>query len=642
MKKLQTIGLNQIRIDDPFWNRYTRSVTEKIIPYQWRVLNDQEPEAEPSHCIRNFRRAAGEEPGGFYGFVFQDTDLAKWLEAVAYSLSSTPDPALEARADEVIDLVGRAQQPDGYLDTYFILEAPESKWRNLQQGHELYTAGHMMEAAAAYYQVTGKDKLLHIMCRCADLICDTFHQPEFAQSIPGHEEVEIGLFKLYQVTGERRYLDMARDFVNRRGQQPDIFVRERSHPKWVSIFADMDPTNTRYHQCHKPVRQQDTAEGHAVRAVYLYCAMADIAGEDGDRELLAACERLYDNITQKRMYLTGGIGSSGYMERFTTDYDLPAASGYAESCASIGLALFCRRMAQITREGRYVDTMEQALMNTVLAGISLDGDRFFYVNPLEVWPDNCMESTSMSHVKPVRQRWFGCACCPPNIARTLASLGEYVCFTDEDSLWLNLFVSGQLHAQLGGVPVEVTVESKFPNQGRVEIHLRPQRPVEGRLALRLPGYVQDYTLTENGAPVSARLEQGYLCLDRRWEDTTLVFDMAIPPRFVYANPRLRGYAGKVAVMKGPLVYCLEQADNGENLAAVWLDAGAGLTETFEPQLLGGVTVLRARGKRLAEEGGAPLYRDAPATMEDTALTLVPYHCWNNRGPGEMTVWVNRL
>ncbi|MCD8333932.1 MAG: glycoside hydrolase family 127 protein [Clostridiales bacterium] len=642
MKKLQTIGLNQIRIDGPFWNRYTRSVTEKIIPYQWRVLNDQEPEAEPSHCIRNFRRAAGEEPGGFYGFVFQDTDLAKWLEAVAYSLSSTPDPALEARADEVIDLVGRAQQPDGYLDTYFILEAPESKWRNLQQGHELYTAGHMMEAAAAYYQVTGKDKLLHIMCRCADLICDTFHQPEFAQSIPGHEEVEIGLFKLYQVTGERRYLDMARDFVNRRGQQPDVFVRERNHPKWVSIFADMDPTNTRYHQCHKPVRQQTTAEGHAVRAVYLYCAMADIAGEDGDRELLAACERLYDNITQKRMYLTGGIGSSGYMERFTADYDLPAASGYAESCASIGLALFCRRMAQITREGRYVDTMEQALMNTVLAGISLDGDRFFYVNPLEVWPDNCLEGTSMSHVKPVRQRWFGCACCPPNIARTLASLGEYVCFTDEDSLWLNLYVSGRLHVQLGGVPVEVTVETKFPNQGRVEIHLRPQCPVEGRLALRLPGYVQDYTLTENGAPVSARLERGYLCLDRRWEDTTLVLDMAIPPRFVYSNPRLRSYAGKVAVMKGPLVYCLEQADNGENLAAVWLDTGAGLTETFEPKLLGGVTVLRARGKRLTEEGDAPLYRDAPATMEDTALTLVPYHCWNNRGPGEMTVWVNRL
>ncbi|MCD8188901.1 MAG: glycoside hydrolase family 127 protein [Clostridiales bacterium] len=642
MKKLQTIGLNQIHIDDPFWNRYTRSVTEKIIPYQWRVLNDQEPEAEPSHCIRNFRRAAGEEEGGFYGFVFQDTDLAKWLEAVACSLSSTSDPALEAQADQVIDLVGRAQQPDGYLDTYFILEAPESKWRNLQQGHELYTAGHMMEAAAAYYQVTGKDKLLRIMCRCADLICDTFRQPEFAQSIPGHEEVEIGLFKLYQVTGERRYLDMARDFVDRRGQQPDIFVREREHPRWISIFADMDPTNTRYHQCHKPVRQQDTAEGHAVRAVYLYCAMADIAGEDGDRELLAACERLYENITQKRMYLTGGIGSSGYMERFTTDYDLPTASGYAESCASIGLALFCRRMAQITREGRYVDTMEQALMNTVLAGISLDGARFFYVNPLEVWPDNCLESTSMSHVKPVRQRWFGCACCPPNIARTLASLGEYVCFTDENSLWLNLFVSGQIHAQLGGVPVEVTVETRFPNQGTVKLHLRPQRPAEGMLALRLPGYVQDYTLTENGAPVSARLEQGYLCLERLWEETTLVYEMDIPPRFVYANPRLRGYAGKVAVVKGPLVYCLEQADNGENLAGVYLDTGAGLTETFQPELLGGVTVLHARGKRLTDDGEGALYRRTPARMAEAELTLVPYHCWNNRAPGEMTVWVNRI
>lgn len=330
MKKLHTIGLNAICIDDPFWNKYTRSVTEKIIPYQWRVLNDREPEAEPSHCIRNFRRAAGEEAGGFYGFVFQDTDLAKWLEAVAYSLSYAPDPALEAQADEVIELVGRAQQPDGYLDTYFILEAPESKWRNLQQGHELYTAGHMMEAAAAYYQVTGKDRLLNIMRRFADLICDTFHQPEFEQAIPGHEEVEIGLIKLYEVTGEQRYLDMARDFVNRRGQRPDFFVQEKKHPKWISIFSEMDPSDSFYHQCHLPVRKQSTAEGHAVRAVYLYCAMADIACADGDEELLAACERLYQNIVQKRMYLTGGIGSSGYLERFTTDYDLPTASGYSE------------------------------------------------------------------------------------------------------------------------------------------------------------------------------------------------------------------------------------------------------------------------------------------------------------------------
>ncbi|MBQ9165389.1 MAG: glycoside hydrolase family 127 protein, partial [Oscillospiraceae bacterium] len=599
-ERLVSVALNQIHIDDPFWNKYTRLVTREIIPYQWKVLNDQQPDAEPSHCMENYRIAAGEAEGEFHGFVFQDTDLAKWLEAVAYSLSYEPNPELEALADEAIALVGRAQEADGYLNTHFTISAPESKFRNLCFGHELYTAGHMMEAAVAYYQVTGKRALLDIMCRNADLICKVFHTEEFAAAYPGHEEVEIGLIRLYYATGKRDYLEMAKDFVERRGVDPDYFFREMRHPKFIRLFneLELDPP---YGQYHLPVRKQKTAEGHAVRAVYLYSAMADLAWEYQDESMLEACKVLYDNMTNKRMYITGGIGSSGAYERFTTDYDLPNGSNYSESCASIGLAFFCRRMLQITREGKYGDTMERALMNTVLSGIAMTGKAFFYVNPLEVWPDNCMDHTSMAHVKPVRQKWFGCACCPPNIARTLASLGEYAIQTAEKELWVELFLSGKAEITLDGVAAAVTMETKFPFSGDVTLRIQTERPVSGRLAFRLPGYAKAPAITVNGEAASVKEEKGHLILEGTWDDQTIRYTFEIPPRFVYANPKVRADAGKVAVMKGPLVYCLEQEDNGENLAGLLVDTAAGLTEEYRAELLGGTVVIHAKGKGLAKE-----------------------------------------
>ena len=638
--RLQPIDLKDISIRDEFWDRYTRLVPEKMLPYQWRALNDQVSDAEPSHCIENLRIAAGEAQGHFHGFVFQDTDVAKWLEAAAYTLAWRPDPELEALADQAIELIGRAQEPDGYLDTYFTIEAPDSRFRNLRYGHELYTAGHMIEAAVAYYQVTGKRAFLDIMCRTADLICQVFRSEEFRSAYPGHEEIELALIRLYAVTGRRDYLDMAKQFVDRRGVDPDYFQHEPEHPAWIPFFGQTrdEPVDKLYHQCHMPVRRQTAAEGHAVRAVYLYSAMADLAWEYRDETLTAACERLYENIVRRRMYITGGIGSSGYFERFTTDFDLPNDSAYAESCASIGLAMFCRRMLQNSRDSRYADTMERALMNTVTAGVSLSGDAFFYVNPLAVWPASCMENTSMSHVKPVRQKWFGCACCPPNIARTFASLGQYAVMTCPEGIWLNLFFSGTFSAHIGGTKVAVSCQTDFPFAGEITLKVHAASPVSGTLALRLPDYATEPVLLRNSQSVCPRLEKGYLCLDGVWDRDEIVYRFAMPARFVWSDPRLRADVGRAAVMKGPLVYCLEQIDNGADLAALSVDTAAGLTEGYDPSLLGGTAVIRAKGRRTVPGTDGPLYRGAPPAEEPAELTYVPYCFWGNREPGEMQVW----
>ncbi len=361
----------------------------------------------------------------------------------------------------------------------------------------------------AHFQATGKRTLLEIVCRIADHICQVFRSGEFSDAYPGHEEIELALIRLYEATENRSYLDMAKAFVDRRGVEPDYFQRESNHPKWISIFGEQRnaPADLRYHQCHLPVRLQKDAEGHAVRAVYLYCAMADLAREYGDEELQQACEALFQSIAQRRMYLTGAIGSSGILERFTCDYDLPRDRGYGESCASIGLTLFCRCMLRNTCDGKYADVMERALMNTVTAGTALSGEAFFYVNPLKVWPENCLPGTSMEHVKPVRQRWFGCACCPPNIARTLASLGEYAVMSRGDTVWVNLFPSAAFTVSISGVPVQIQCQTQFPFSGEITFSVRAERPVQGSIALRLPDYVSSYSLTVDGAPASIQADR---------------------------------------------------------------------------------------------------------------------------------------
>ena len=641
-KANSSIPLSNIRIDDNFWNKYVKLVKEVIIPYQWDILNDRVDGVETSHCIENFRIAAGEKQGEYHGAVFQDTDVAKWLEAVGFALSAERDEKLEALADETIELIGRAQQPDGYLNTYYTIKEPGMRWTNLTEGHELYTAGHMIEAAVAYYEATGKRKMLDIVCRLADLICRTFG-PEEGQihGYPGHQEIELALVKLYRTTGERRYLETAKYFIDVRGGGENYFLKEERSATFKRIFPEFAGYDTKYSQSHLPVREQKTAEGHAVRAVYMYTAMADLACECGDESLLEACRTLWDDMVYKRMYITGSIGSSGLLERFTTDYDLPNDCNYSETCASIGLAMFGKRMADITKDASYMDVVERALYNTVLSGIAMDGKSFFYVNPLEVWPDNCIPRTSREHVKPVRQTWFGVACCPPNITRTLASLGQYVYFQEEDQIYINLFISNTAETTINGVPFRLKLTGDFPWENKIRFEIKGEQKAFVSFAFRIPAYAKNFRISRGGEQAEIEVVNSYAVLKGTFKDDVIDICFDAPASFVHANPKVRADSGKVALVKGPLVYCIEEADNGDNLAAVFVNTDQELKIYRDEELFGGSQVLCLLGRKIAQEGWGDktLYSDRAPVFVETEITAVPYCYWGNRKAGEMVVWI---
>lgn len=632
---------DQVQVTSPLFGSYVRLVGEKLIPYQWEALNDRIPGTEPSHCIDNFRVAAGQMQGGHRGAIFQDTDLYKWLEAVAFCIQNGTGCQYVPIADEVIELIGAAQCEDGYLNTYITIEHPENRWKNLAEGHELYGCGHLIEAAVAYYKATGKHRLLDIARKFADLVVQVFGPGENqCHGYPGHQEIELALVKLYRVTGQKAYLDLADYFIRQRGTRPNYLIEEMKGRNGHNIFPEFWEYDEKYAQTHQEPLQQTTAEGHAVRAVYMYSAMADLALEEDDGEMRRACERLYNNIVGKRMYITGGIGSSGKLERFTADYDLPNDRMYCESCASVGLMMFSQRMAALTGEAGYYDTVERALCNTVLAGISKDGDRYFYVNPLEVWPDNCLPSTSMSHVKPVRQPWFTCACCPPNIARTLASLAQYLYAADEDSLYVNQLISSTARAEIGGATVHADLQADYMDRGQIRLAVQSPRPVTVRM--RLPDYLQVNAITVDGQPAAPTVEQGYTVFALPG-DAVIEVKASAPARFVAAHRRVRASVGRVALMKGPFVYCLEQTDNGENLPALSVSPQATIRELPPlPGLPGNLPVLEVEGSRLTATTGNDdaLYGTPHFTSEPTRLRAVPYALWCNREPGEMQVWVN--
>lgn len=643
-KANSSIPISDIKITDEFFYKYRDLVGDVIIPYQWDVLNDRLEDVETSHCIENFKIAAGLSNGKFEGAVFQDTDLAKWLEAVGFYLAAYGrNEKLEAMADEAIDLIEKAQQPDGYLDTYFIINAPDKKWKNLCEGHELYTAGHFMEAAVAYYEATGKRKIVDVVCRLADLLCDVFGKEEGkCHGYPGHPEVEVGLVKLYRTTGEKKYLNLAKHFIDIRGVGENYFLQEEKQPDFERIFPEFANYDPSYSQSHLPVREQKTAEGHAVRAAYLYSAMADVAVETDDKELLDACKVLWDDMVHRRMYVTGSIGSSGWLERFTTDYDLPNDCNYSESCASIALAMFGKRMGEITGEAAYFDEVERALYNTVLSGIAMDGKGFFYVNPLEVWPAACMDHTSRLHVKSERQKWFGVACCPPNIARTLASLGQYIAYTSKNKLYLNMYVSSQIKAEVSGNEVRLDIKSEVPWNGKVSVHIESDEQMEGTLALRIPYYAKNPIISVSGAPLELAQNQGYIDVNLSGTSMDVSFDFDMKARFIRSNPKVRADVGKLAIMKGPLVYCLEEIDNGDNLACTFVSSKTKLKEEFDNSILGGTTRISFDGYRLKEEGWDPstLYGELENEFEEVRLTAVPYCYWGNRKKNEeMLVWM---
>lgn len=632
------IKLNQVQINDCFWSGQQKLVTDVVIPFQERVLHDDEEGVEKSHAIDNFRIAAGMMEGEFYGMVFQDSDVAKWLEGVAYSLVIKPDADLEKRADEIIEIVAGAQQEDGYLNTFFTIKEPEHRWQNLLECHELYCAGHMMEAAVAYYEATGKTRLLAVMERMADHIVSRFGEGKIT-GIPGHQEVEIGLMRMYHATGKKEYKEMARYFLEQRGKNPDFFKEEAAGRGWKH-FDLMDPEDTKYNQSHATIYEQDEAVGHSVRAVYMYTAMADLAAEDQDEKLLAACRRLWDNMTQKKMYITGGIGATVSGEAFSVAYELPNDTAYAETCASIGLVFFAKQMLKSEKKGTYADVMEQALYNGIISGMQRDGKRFFYVNPLEVNPGTSGAARGYEHVLPQRPGWYACACCPPNLVRMITSLGKYAWDEDAQTIYSHLFIGGT-----GAfAKADIRVESSYPWEGKVCYHVAAKGDGKFTLAIHVPSYIKDLTVKIGGEVMltDGLIKDGYLYLDRSWgsaDEVSLEFEMQA--RKVYANTKVRENVGCVAIMRGPIVYCFEGADNGGDIQALFIDRElSAKTVCTAEGVLAHMTLLDIAGKRLIFPDAEALYSEKSPRMEAVTLRAIPYFAWGNRGLNQMRVWMH--
>lgn len=635
-----------VRVEDGYWTPYQRLVRNTVLPYQWEALHDRIAGAEPSRAIANFRIAAGLQEGRFEGFVFQDTDLYKWLEAASYQLGSAFDPELERQVEEAARLIGAAQQADGYLNTYFTVAEPGKRWTNLADCHELYSAGHFIEAAAARYSCTGKTDLLNIAVKLADHIDFVFGpEPGKLRGYDGHQEIELALVRLYEATGERKYLDLAGFFIDERGQKPDFFHLEwekRGRTSHWHPGVQKTPPSLHYHQAHLPVREQETAVGHAVRAVYMYAAMADLARLRQDEGLLAACRKLWSSIVHKQMYVTGGIGSTPIGEAFTIDYDLPNDTNYSETCASIGLIFFARRMLLLEVSSEYGDIMELALYNTVSSGMSADGKHYFYVNPMEVWPEASRGNPGKHHIKTERQAWYGCACCPPNTARLLSSLGHYIFTSDNENLYVHLYIGSEAEVQLVGGKAAIKLESGIPWKPEASLtitDLPAGNPFS--IALRMPAWSSTLRLEINGQEADPDIRSGYAYLYRRWEQGDVIdIGFAMEPRRIYSHPQLRADVGKVALQRGPMIYCLEEADNEAPLAALSLPSVSEITEVPSEWSTGAV-LLQARGERLRAplEEETSLYRHSPPVVESCKLTFVPYALWGNRRSGEMAVWL---
>lgn len=561
--------------------------------------------------------------------IFWDSDVAKWLEAAAYALGTGPDEVLAGQVDEAVALVCRAQQPDGYLNVHFTVVHPERRWANLRDWHELYCAGHLLEAAVALDQAIGDRRLLDAMERYLALIAEVFGTGEGQRrGYPGHEEIELALVKLYRHTGSGAALELAKYFVDQRGQQPHYWIVEgEARGEDVSKWWGGDFS---YNQSHVPVREQTTAEGHSVRAMYLYCAMADLAAETGDGALRQACLALWENVTERRMYVTGGLGSSRHGERFTHDYDLPNETAYAETCAAIGLVMWAHRMLQMEGDARYADVLELALYNGVMSGVSLAGTHFFYANPLRVDPRDYRAAFA-----PHRQDWFNCACCPTNLARLLMSLGTYAASVAAGTAYLHLYVAGEYQAG----PVRFTVETNYPDDGQVRLTIVSAPTTPWTIALRRPGWTPEAVWQVNGGAAAPELAGGYARFARQWAaGDVLEASFAMPPERLRARPEVVADVGRVALRRGPLVYCLEEADNGRALDAVVLPDTAELRAVPRPDLLGGTVTLQATGRR-EQAVGDGLYSILPPAAEACELIAVPYALWQNRGEGEMTVWV---
>ncbi len=565
--------------------------------------------------------------------MFWDSDLAKIIEAFAYLIAGKDEPELVAKADAIIGLYKNLQQQDGYMNSWYLRMQPGKRWTNLRDCHELYCAGHLLEAAIAYDQATGKRDFLDIMIRYVDHIATQFGFEEGKKKgYPGHEEIELALMKLYRHTGEKRFLDLASYFIDQRGQTPNYFDIE-SGVRGDTVENDGPSHINEYNQSHIPVREQKEVVGHAVRAMYLYSGMADVAAAKNDGSLRQALDILWNDLVGKRLYVTGGMGPSAANEGFTSDYDLPNETAYAETCASIGLAFWAQRMLGFSPDTRYADMMELAAYNGALAGLSLDGTRFFYENPLE--------SRGGHH----RWEWHKCPCCPPNIARFIASIGTYVYSCSPDTIAIHLYGENEAELDVAGTRVQVKQESHYPWNGHIRITVGLQAEASFSLALRIPYWAEGALVKVNGedAEKSRRMEQGYMIIDRRWSNGDVVeLDLPMTIRAVYSHPKVRQDAGRVTLMRGPIVYCLEEVDNPYSLNSLTIDTPEKFTAEFRPELLGGCVVLKGKANLDTDaDWQGVLYRDQKPAQKQVEITAIPYHLWDNRQAGEMLVWLRK-
>ena len=586
-KKITSVDFSNVRIEDSFWAPRLDKHYATTVPVCIDQIENQ------TGRIRNFENAARGE-GKHSGIFFDDSDVYKALEGIAYTLVNHPAAVLEAKADEWIDKFAAAQQPDGYINTFYTLTGLENRWINMDK-HEMYCAGHMTEAAVAYYKATGKRKFLDVAIRMADHMLSVFG-PGKRDWVPGHEEIELALVKLYEVTGEKKYLEFAGWLLDERGHG------------YGTKGGNNDDWSKEYYQDDVPVREMTDIKGHAVRAMYLYCGMADVAAYTHDEGYMAALDRLWDDVVLRNMYITGGIGSSRHNEGFTEDYDLPNLEAYCETCASVGMVYWNQRMNQFTGDSKYIDVLERSMYNGALAGISLAGDRFFYVNPLE--------SLGNHH----RQAWYGCACCPSQISRFLPSIGNYLYGISDDALWVNLFIGSTAEVKLGRRNLKLVQETGYPWTGDVKLTVHTDASFRKEVRVRIPGWCETYSLTVNGEAVEAPVDKGYAVIFRRWNDGDVIgLSMEMPVKMVAADERVKADEGKRAIQRGPLVYCMEEVDN-QDYDNVVLSSSSTLNPAFDAELLGGV--VRIDG----ETDGQP-------------FRLIPYYSWDNRKAGRMKVWI---
>ena len=586
LKMIEQIDFSHVKINDNFWSPRLSKHVSATLPVCIDQIENQ------TGRIRNFENAAKGE-GEHSGIFFDDSDVYKALEGMAYSLINNPDPELEKKADEWIDKFAAAQQPDGYINTFYTLTGLDKRWTNMDK-HEMYCAGHMIEAGVAYYQATGKRKLLDVCIRMTDHMMSQFG-PGKRHWVPGHEEIELALVKLYQTTQEQKYLDFAYWLLEERGHGHGTMGDEG---KW-------DPV---YYQDIVPVRRLTDISGHAVRCMYLYCGMADVAALKNDTGYIAAIDRLWDDVVHRNMYITGGIGSSRDNEGFTEDYDLPNLDAYCETCASVGMVLWNQRMNQLTGDSKYIDVLERSLYNGALAGISLGGDRFFYVNPLESKGDH--------H----RQEWYGCACCPSQLSRFLPSIGNYIYASSDDALWVNLYIGNTGQIRIGETDILLTQETDYPWDGSVKLTISTSLPLEKEIRLRIPNWCKTYDLSINGKRINVSEEKGYAVIKDWKSQDVIALDMDMPVEIVAADPHVKENFGKRAIQRGPLVYCMEEIDNPVYFDQIQLSPSTTFQTAFVSDILNGIKTIKTNGRA-------------------QSATFIPYYAWDNRKAGKMRVWI---